>query len=331
MLSRRLQELDVELILGLHHLRYLTMVQIRSLWAPERSHEAVRKWIGRLEAVGLLRSMRTNDIDTRVVQLALAGYRALSEHRDGVFRPTRALGPHFLPHHLAVNDVFAALIRQTPVVWSALPWRWLTRTCLSWRERRLDEFGVVQSRRAVLWPDAVVEVPCTSRVFVELDRSTECLRESDERRSIRRKIKGYASALLDAAHQKSGDAQHDHTFVDDIVPKLLFILTRHDRRQGDRRQQSILRAASDIDVRLSVQCLYSDEIEAIRNSCGLDTAAEKSSGAPNASLALTVAEAGDLQRLYRLAVSLAPRTADNIDVTQAARRALMRLHRAAQT
>ena len=319
MASRIVTTNEMEMLLALYHLRYLTAGQIHQLWYGTRSRNAADIRLCRLAASGLIERRRCVISNDTAYSLTSSGLRRLRELRNGDFRPTPPLSPTYLPHHLATSAVFAALAQGPAVVWEQLPFSWIGTlgAAIRFEESRRDEFGALRTRTALLRPDAIVSVgKAGPRVFVELDRSSECIREGDERRSIRRKLRAYGTVLLKG---KVGDAQtwYAGAFPDGRAARVVFVLARTDRQSQnrifrDRRIRSIETAARDVEPRIDVKCLYLGDVFGLREACGLAAGSAPAASASVPELRLLPADVHQLATFYRLAVG-ALRNQENAD------------------
>jgi hypothetical protein len=137
----------------------------------------------------------------------------------------------------------------------------------------------VSGKERVIRPDAMlVHHAARRRVFIELDRSTECLSPQDGRRSITRKLEGYRTFL----HGRASDARRwsEHVFADGYATRVLFVLSRrdsraHDPENRDRRLRGILHRAAEVfgcADQSPIRCVYLDDAPGIAKVARLDAA-----------------------------------------------------------
>ena len=243
--------IEAGMLLALWHLRYLTSTQIQGLWFKDRTLGATQKRLSRLKAAGILDRVRWFEDEHRAAWLVgIEGLRWLRRNRQEEFQPTKPLSVQFIQHLIDTNQVFFILAGDERV-WGRLPfvWRGSHETTLPYGRYLSADRGLDQ-RQAVIRADAVVEPRgALRRIFIELDRSTECIAAKEARRSIEGKLDAYRQSLHGRNHD--GQTWHAATLRDRRVPHVLFLASKNDTScrdpaLRDRRIQSIEKAAEKV-------------------------------------------------------------------------------------
>jgi len=241
-------------------------------------------------------------------RLGREGFRKLQELKARRFASYRDVTPTFMPHLLSTNQVWLQLA-QGERVWGKLPYRWRGS-----HHAGIPYVSDLPRKRRLLRPDAIIEPAAYSsgrRIFIELDRSTECIRERDEQRSITGKLKAY-NGLLNIPHAGLGRVFYKNTFNDELEPFVLFVLTRVD--VCDRRRRNILGAAKKVfgaHYAALVGAVYLTDTKLIHRICGLPPVASirqrttaRRSVRPSScdGVHVTQAQLHDVKRYYRESV-----------------------------
>jgi hypothetical protein len=274
MAAKTISWMEVEMLYALHHLRYLTTEQIHSVWFAGRTLHSCRWRLCRLREASILDRVSVPQLGTWgcAWRVDKGGRRRLRASKQRHFVGDQPLTVTLIPHQLEVNQVFLDLADGEPV-WGRLPFSWSSsnRNAFHFEQRRRDDFGVLRTRNARLIPDALIvpTSPAGPRVFLELDRSTECVREADGRRSVRSKLRAYQIFLT------TGD-WYAQAFNDDRPARVVFVLSRQDLNsrdpaERDRRKRSIKTEARKVAPHIDLHTVYLDEVHELRAACGLAT------------------------------------------------------------
>jgi len=292
---KRLTWIEAEMLLGLWHLRYLATNQIHRVWYSQRTEDACRKRLSRLGAEGIISSIKLLDSPWRSAwHLGASGLRRLRSLKPGEYPPTKPVRPQFISHMLDTNEVFLHLA-GAEFRWGCLPSKWQG----SHRAGiRYEYYADYSSRRGLLRPDAIITPTNRNapRVFLELDRSTECIRARDGRRSIEGKLKAYKSVIERGWYHK--------VFGDERPAVLLFVLSKDDERARsmalrNRRVRSIQAAVRKILTlrQLGVEICYLKNRAAIRRICSVDGNALERPTRPAEELATSVISSAEVEQL----------------------------------
>ncbi|MFC1609557.1 replication-relaxation family protein [Myxococcota bacterium] len=242
----------------LGELRYLSSEQIYGLWFADRPLLSVKRRLRKLRVAGYLRSVR-RQIDGRGVAWRLGG-RGFRLLRDlfgddvGWYQDVKA---QFIEHLLDTNKVWITLGEPHPV-WAEIGFSWLGS-----HRARFEFASLERNRRQTRYvnPDALVRARGPGpRLFLELDRSTETIKERAGQRSIVGKLKAYRAAFVLPLPGQRHSA-YAAKFRDGRAPRIVFVLSR-DRR--GKRADSIANVAQEVTPDLDVSCVQLDDANALR-------------------------------------------------------------------
>jgi hypothetical protein len=152
-------------------------------------------------------------------------------------RPPAAhdVGARFLEHTLMLNDVLAGLVERLRVSASAplaaVPFRWLSENddVLSYD---VYDRKAGTTTRAVLKPDAIVEVPARRRrLFMEAETGTQSIATANPGRSgaIVSKLARYAAFFSGLAEPGENETWYEAAFPDGFVPRVILLVHSDER------------------------------------------------------------------------------------------------------
>ena len=269
--NHRLSWAEVEMLHALYHLRYLTAEQILTAWYEKRALSGGMQRLWRLSAAGILQRTDTLNSHYGVAwSVGPEGLRVLRDVKAERYVTQKSLSVPYIPHQIDTNAVFLELADGEPV-WERLSFSWSATkgNSFAYQERRRDDFGVLRKRNARLIPDALItpKSPSKPRIFLELDRSTECLQEEDGRTSIRRKLRAYRTFLFTGSW-------YEQAFRDERPVRVVFVLARRDSRAAapylrDRRKRSIAAAAGEVAADVPLKVVYLDDTDELQAACGI--------------------------------------------------------------
>jgi hypothetical protein len=157
-------------------------------------------------------------------------------------RPPAAsdIGARFLEHTLLLNEVLTALVQRlrasitAPLV--ALPFRWLSEDdgVLDFQIFRTE---LQQSFKAVLKPDAILEIPARQRrLFIEAETGTQSITTAHpgQTGAVVSKLRRYGKFFEGLAVRVAG-TWYENAFPDGFAPRLLFLVHSNERRERVRR------------------------------------------------------------------------------------------------
>ena len=242
-----LTERDRALLAYVGIARYASAEQVHRLFFDGSSRKQTYRRLAKLCTRGsrlgqdaCLRRLQYRRRDgTAVPVWALTGYgRGLAEVAVSYLRPPAAsdVGHRFLEHTLLLNDVLAGLVaalRASPEApLSSLPFQWLSENdgVLEFEVRGRD---LMTPDRAVLKPDAIVEIPKRGRrLFVEAETGTQSIATAhpDRTGAVLSKLQRYAAYFTDFAPREQR-TWYARAFSDGYLPRLVFVVHSRERKQ----------------------------------------------------------------------------------------------------
>jgi hypothetical protein len=226
--------------------RYASAEQLHRLFFDGRSKKQTYRRLAKLSAPGnrpgegaCLRRLEYRRREGNGVPVwALTGYaRSLVVSLVPWLRPPPAsdVGARFLEHTLLLNDVLAGLVERLRgsalVPLAALPFRWLSEDDGILEYDHYDR-RTGKSSKAVLKPDAIVEVPGRKRrLFIEAETGTQSIATANPARSgaIMSKLARYAAFFTGLAKDGDRESWYEAAFLDGFVPRLVFLVHSDER------------------------------------------------------------------------------------------------------
>jgi hypothetical protein len=233
--------------------RYVSAEQVHRLFFEGSSKKQTYRRLAKLSQPGArpgegacLRRLQYRRADgTPAPVWALAPYgRSIAEREVPWLGSPAAtdIGARFLEHTLVLNDVLAGLVlrlrRSATAPLADLPFRWRAENDDALSFQAVDP-RTRQWHRAVLKPDAVVDVPARRRrLFVEAETGTQSIATANPERTGA-KLARYRIFFTVRA-EDSPSTWYRRAFVDGCEPRLLF-LVHSDRRR--RRVEGAVQSA----------------------------------------------------------------------------------------
>jgi hypothetical protein len=262
-----LSESERDLLRSLTHFRLLSDEQIKDGWYRSHTPKGFRNRVTQLLDERILHADRHPTQRGRIFRLSAAGIRKLRQLHHMEIEHHRSPSPLFQRHLLETNEVCLRLgKRDDGVTFARLPFTWEGS-----HEVQLTFTKGGRNRR--LRPDATVtpKQGAGARVFLELDRSTECIKKRSRRRSIEDKLETYGEFLhgRSIAGLRAASTWYETTFDDGRRPSLVFVLTKRDARSKltayrHRRIANIVSVARKVCPQVDLHCVYIDDVEQLR-------------------------------------------------------------------
>lgn len=211
----KLTERDVQLLLDLYRMRYLSVVQIERLHFP--SEQTTYRRLRVLRRAGHVQMFSSPNIDSSIVHLDRAGAEVVAGHLQVDLSELRwketSRAPkdyYFLSHFLAINDFRIALQRAcagSPVsLLGFIPESYGEKTSKGGLTKYIrDVVCDIRNKRETIGhtPDAVFALQKEGKAalfFLEIDRGTESV--SDAEKGLLKCVRFYLNYLADGKYQR---------------------------------------------------------------------------------------------------------------------------------